>query len=71
MTELRQERDFFQGQAEGKTVTVSPASTPEKHHMVVELTECKARIRKLKQELWVVRSCVDESRAHLCCSVSF
>jgi len=51
MTELSQERDFYQSQAEGKTVTVSSANTPEKHHMVVELTECKARIRKFKQEL--------------------
>lgn len=49
--ELSQERDFYQAQAEGKTLTVSPASTPEKQQMVQELTECKAQIRKLKQEL--------------------
>ena len=51
MAELAQERDFYQAQAEGKTAPVSPTGSPEKHHMVVELTDCKAKIRKLRQEL--------------------
>ena len=51
MAELAQERDFYQAQVEGKTMPVSPTGSPEKHHMVVELTDCKAKIRKLRQEL--------------------
>ena len=28
-----------------------PSAAPEKHHMTVELAECKAKLRKLRQEL--------------------
>ncbi|KAL4237355.1 Coiled-coil domain containing 88C [Mactra antiquata] len=51
MSDLAQERDFYQSQSQGKTLpTVSPSTSPEKQ-MLQELNECKARVRKLKQEL--------------------
>lgn len=53
MSDLAQERDFYQAQAEGRTLPSSPSGSPDKHHIVIELTDCKAQIRKLKQELYV------------------
>ncbi|XP_011447638.3 girdin isoform X2 [Magallana gigas] len=53
--ELVQERDFFQTQLQcsiqGTPVPVTPPTSPEKHHLVVELADCKARIRRLRQDL--------------------
>lgn len=53
--ELAQERDFFQTQLQcsiqGTPVPVTPPASPEKHHLVVELADCKARIRRLRQDL--------------------
>ncbi|VDI23969.1 Hypothetical predicted protein, partial [Mytilus galloprovincialis] len=52
LTELAQERDFYQKQSRGNTaLPMAPPTSPEKHHMVVELADCKAKIRKLRQEL--------------------
>ncbi|XP_052106047.1 girdin-like isoform X2 [Mytilus californianus] len=52
LTELAQERDFYQAQIRGNTaLPLTTPTSPEKHHMVVELADCKAKIRKLRQEL--------------------
>ena len=52
LAELAQERDFYQAQIQGNTaLPLSTPTSPEKHHMVVELADCKAKIRKLRQEL--------------------
>ena len=54
-SELAQERDFFQTQLQcsiqGTPVPVTPPASPEKHHLVVELADCKAKIRRLRQDL--------------------
>lgn len=47
--ELKQEQEFYQSQIEGKSSLT--AVSPEKHHLVVELADCKAKVRKLRQEL--------------------
>ncbi|XP_062573804.1 girdin-like isoform X4 [Saccostrea cucullata] len=53
--ELAQERDFFQTQLQcsiqGTVVPVTPPASPEKHHLVVELADCKAKVRRLRQDL--------------------
>ncbi|XP_061172123.1 girdin-like isoform X3 [Saccostrea echinata] len=53
--ELAQERDFFQTQLQcsiqGTTVPVTPPASPEKHHLVVELADSKAKVRRLRQDL--------------------
>ncbi|XP_048734399.1 girdin-like isoform X3 [Ostrea edulis] len=53
--ELAQERDFFQTQLQcciqGTPVPVTPPASPEKHHLVVELADSKAKIRRLRQDL--------------------
>ncbi|KAK3093661.1 hypothetical protein FSP39_018593 [Pinctada imbricata] len=50
--ELAFERDYYQSHAnKGSPVLATPPTTPEKQHLMAELTECKARIRKLRQEV--------------------
>ncbi|XP_052272930.1 girdin-like isoform X2 [Dreissena polymorpha] len=51
LADVVQERDFYQGRSEGSSLSVSPASTPEKQTLLAELNDCKARIRQLKQDL--------------------
>ncbi|XP_046341956.1 girdin-like isoform X2 [Haliotis rufescens] len=51
MTDLSQERDFYQSQAEGAAAPIIPTVTPEKHHLAVELAESKAKLRRTRQEL--------------------
>ena len=51
---LAQERDFYQGQLQEAATTVvpvAPTTSPEKHHLVVELADSKAKIRRLRQEV--------------------
>ena len=35
--------------------TMTAPTSPEKHHIVVELAEEKAKVRRLRMEMWVVR----------------
>ncbi|XP_053400629.1 girdin-like isoform X3 [Mercenaria mercenaria] len=62
MCDLAQEKEFYQAQAEGKTLPSTPSGSPDKHHIVIELTDCKARIRKLKQELDEKQEQLSDSR---------
>ncbi|XP_052767622.1 girdin-like isoform X3 [Mya arenaria] len=50
-TELVFDRDYYQQQVEGMATEVAPTGTPEKDHLVKELTESKATVRKLKLEM--------------------
>ncbi|KAL5009181.1 hypothetical protein ScPMuIL_014762 [Solemya velum] len=51
VSDLIQDRDFYQAQAnQDNHIPPSPTSA-EKHHTIVELADCKAKIRKLRQEL--------------------
>ncbi|KAL3873251.1 hypothetical protein ACJMK2_036390 [Sinanodonta woodiana] len=45
------EKEYFQAQAEGTVISVTPPDSPEKHHLVVEIADAKAKIRHLRQEL--------------------
>ena len=39
-------------EAERAAASLAPtAASPEKHHMAVELAECKSKLRKIRQEL--------------------
>ncbi|GAB1601376.1 girdin-like isoform X3 [Argonauta hians] len=49
VSELKQEQEIYQSQIEGNTSWTT--GSPEKHHLVVELADCKAKVRRLRQEL--------------------
>ncbi|GFR67510.1 girdin-like isoform X5, partial [Elysia marginata] len=49
--DLGQERDYYMSQVEGRPVVDSPQLSPEKHHLALELAECKAKLRHIRQEL--------------------
>ncbi|XP_052827724.1 girdin isoform X1 [Octopus bimaculoides] len=49
VSELKQEQEIYQSQIEGNTTWTT--GSPEKHHLVVELADCKAKVRRLRQEL--------------------
>ncbi|KAK3591834.1 hypothetical protein CHS0354_007697 [Potamilus streckersoni] len=51
ITDLILEKEYFQSQAEGTVMLVTPPDSPEKHHLVVEIADAKAKIRHLRQEL--------------------
>lgn len=51
VADLGQERDFYMSQAEGKPVINTPQLSPDKHHLALELAECKAKLRHVRQEL--------------------
>ncbi|BFZ12289.1 hypothetical protein BsWGS_15328 [Bradybaena similaris] len=46
-----QERDFYMSQTEGRQAIDSPQKSPGKHHLALELAECKAKLRHVRQEL--------------------
>ncbi|XP_005102971.3 girdin [Aplysia californica] len=51
ISDLGQERDFYMSQAEGKPLVEPQQLSPDKHHLALELAECKAKLRHVRQEL--------------------
>ncbi len=54
LEELYQQQQLVDVSRVAAPITLpSPNVTPDKHHVGVELAECKAKMRKLRQELYV------------------
>ena len=49
--QIQQQQSEAQKMAPQTVSGVSPSVIPDKHHVGVELAECKAKMRKLRQEL--------------------
>lgn len=63
IVDLTQERDYLQSQQppsplkaptpDSSSNTASPLSNEDKQHIAVELADTKAKLRRIRQELWV------------------
>lgn len=63
IVDLTQERDYLQSQQppsplkaptpDSSPNSASPLSNEDKQHLAVELADTKAKLRRIRQELWV------------------